>query len=68
MYAFVINLPGFDPPPIAGGLVALIGAYVVGPRSGRFSEEGEPMYMVKQSTTLQTLGTLLLWFGWCGDQ
>jgi Amt family ammonium transporter len=53
-----------SPPCVIGGLVAFIGAAVVGPRSGRFNEEGRPAFMAKQSTMLQTLGTLLLWFGW----
>ena len=36
----------------------------MGPRKGRFDEEGHVMPMSKQSTTLQTLGTLMLWVGW----
>jgi len=49
---------------MTGGLVALIACAVLGPRTGRFSDQGEVMPMSKQSTTLQTLGTLLLWVGW----
>lgn len=45
-----------------GGIVALIGAAVVGPRVGReFGNPPKPSNMM-----LATLGTFILWFGWYG--
>eukprot|EP00756_Hemistasia_phaeocysticola_P036664 Hpha_TRINITY_DN16654_c0_g17::TRINITY_DN16654_c0_g17_i1::g.183302::m.183302/K03320/amt, AMT, MEP; ammonium transporter, Amt family len=59
-----------------GGWAGLIGAWMVGPRKGRFEEtggeDGSPIVYGKaltmrgQSTMLASLGALILWFGWYG--
>ncbi|KAG8464576.1 hypothetical protein KFE25_009944 [Diacronema lutheri] len=49
-----------------GGVCALIGAYVVGPRIGRYDEEGRVIALSGHSSTLQVLGALILWTGWYG--
>ncbi|CAM9513727.1 unnamed protein product, partial [Discosporangium mesarthrocarpum] len=51
---------------MTGGLAALVAMVVVGPRSGRFNQDGTANNMPSQSTVMQTLGTLILWFGWFG--
>eukprot|EP00116_Pleurobrachia_bachei_P006179 sb/3466441/ len=48
---------------MVGGSCALIGAWLVGPRIGRFDKSRK---IAKQNTVFQVLGTLLLWFGWYG--
>lgn len=49
----------------AGGWAALVGALVVGPRLGRYTERGiKPM--PGSSMPLATLGTFILWMGWFG--
>lgn len=49
----------------AGGWAALIGALVIGPRLGRYTERGiKPM--PGSSMPLATLGTFILWMGWFG--
>jgi Amt family ammonium transporter len=58
-----IDFAGSTVVHMVGGLMALIGTIFLGPRSGRFID-GKAQEMVFQSSTLQTLGTLLLWFGW----
>jgi len=56
---------------MTGGLSAIIGAAIIGPRTGRF-EEGSKIFRVTvndmpaYSVVFQTLGTLVLWFGWYG--
>merc|ERR1719235_1229423 len=56
---------------MTGGLSAIIGAAIIGPRQGRF-EEGSKIFRVQvndkpaYSIVWQTLGTLILWFGWYG--
>ena len=48
-----------------GGWAALVGALIVGPRLGRYSERGiKPM--PGSSMPLATLGTFILWMGWFG--
>lgn len=49
-----------------GGSAALIGAYILGPRIGRFGPDGKPSAMPGHSIPLATLGVFLLWFGWFG--
>ena len=48
---------------MTGGWAALVGAKVLGPRSGRFED---PAAFEGHSTPLQAIGTFLLWFGWYG--
>jgi len=51
---------------MVGGFCGLMGAVVLGPRRGRFSEAGELVPMRGHSLPLQVLGTFILWFGWYG--
>jgi len=51
---------------MTGGVAALVGAAIVGPRMGRFDEAGTPLAMPGHSTTLQVMGTFMLWLGWYG--
>lgn len=47
---------------MTGGVVAIVGAYMVGPRAGRvFGSPPRPSNMA-----LASLGTFILWFGWYG--
>ncbi len=49
-----------------GGAAALAGIMVLGPRKGRFDEQGAPVMIVGHNLPLAALGVLLLWFGWIG--
>ena len=51
---------------MTGGIAALVGAAVVGPRKGRFDETMKPIAMPAHNTTFQVLGTMILWVGWYG--
>ena len=51
---------------MTGGVAALVGAAVVGPRTGRFDEKKKPLPMPGHSSTLQVMGTFILWLGWYG--
>jgi Amt family ammonium transporter len=51
---------------MTGGVAALVGCIFLGPRQGRFGLNGDVHAMPAQSVLLQTIGTLLLWFGWYG--
>lgn len=53
---------------MVGGWAAAVGAYILGPRKGKFvfdSSKGKkiPVDIPGHSTTLAVLGTLILWFG-----
>ncbi|KAL2642693.1 hypothetical protein R1flu_010280 [Riccia fluitans] len=52
---------------MVGGVAGLWGAYIEGPRIGRFTRDGSPgMDMRGHNSSLVVLGTFLLWFGWFG--
>ena len=49
-----------------GGVAALMGAWLVGPRFGRFASDGSPRVIGGHNLPLVTLGVFVLWFGWYG--
>jgi len=51
---------------MTGGWAAFVGAAIVGPRTGRYDEAKKPLPMPGHSTTLQVMGTFILWLGWYG--
>lgn len=50
---------------MVGGTAGLIGAIVIGPRKGRFTEPNSAKFK-PHNMTLSALGTIILWFGWYG--
>ena len=51
---------------MCGGAAALIGARVLGPRIGKYTEDGKPNAILGHSLTLGALGVFILWFCWFG--
>jgi len=49
-----------------GGFAALVGAIILGPRTGRFNKEGKPVPMPGSNLTFAALGVFILWVGWYG--
>ncbi len=49
-----------------GGWAALVGCMILGPRIGRFNDDGSPVPMLPSSAALVGLGVFVLWFGWFG--
>ena len=60
----VIDFAGGCVVHVLGGTSAFLGAFILGPRKGRFGKHS--FFMPQQNATFQVLGTLLLWFGWYG--
>jgi len=60
----VIDFAGSSVVHMVGGTTALVGAIFLGPRRGRFSPK--KFKLAQQSAAFQTLGVLILWFGWYG--
>jgi len=50
----------------AGGVAALAGAIVLGPRIGKFGKDGKPRALPGHHIPMALLGTLILLFGWFG--
>lgn len=51
---------------MVGGISALIGAAMLGPRIGKYSKDGKARAIPGHSLTLGALGVFILWFGWYG--
>ncbi len=51
---------------MAGGVAALIGAYLLGPRIGKYNSKGEAQAILGHNLTIGALGVFILWFGWFG--
>ena len=49
-----------------GGFAGLAGAMVLGPRIGRYSEDGKSQPMLGHNIPLAALGVFVLWVGWYG--
>lgn len=49
-----------------GGVAALVGALMVGPRPGRFDADGKPKAIPGHNMGYVALGTIILMFGWFG--
>jgi Amt family ammonium transporter len=51
---------------MVGGISALIGAAMLGPRIGKYGKDRKPKAILGHSITLGALGVFILWFGWFG--
>ena len=51
---------------MTGGVAALAGAMVLGPRIGKYSSDGKPLPMPGHHLPMAMLGTFILLFGWFG--
>ncbi len=49
-----------------GGFVALAGAAVVGPRTGKFNRDGTANILSRHNVPYVVVGTFILFFGWFG--
>lgn len=49
-----------------GGWGALVAAFLLGPRIGKYGKDGSVMPIPGGSMPLATIGTLVLWLGWFG--
>lgn len=51
---------------MVGGVSGLIAAITLGPRVGKYDENGKSKPILGHSLTLGALGVFILWFGWYG--
>lgn len=51
---------------VVGGMTALAGAIVLGPRIGKFDQNGKARAIPGHNLTIGALGIFILWFGWFG--
>ncbi len=51
---------------MVGGFSALIGAWIEGPRIGKYNADGTPNAIPGHNVVIGALGCFILWFGWYG--
>ena len=51
---------------MTGGIAALVGAAILGPRIGKYGKDGKPRAIPGHSIPLAMTGVFILWFGWFG--
>ena len=51
---------------MVGGICALIGAAILGPRIGKYDKNGKPRAILGHNLTFAALGVFILWFCWFG--
>jgi Amt family ammonium transporter len=49
-----------------GGWLSLIGAFILGPRLGKYAADGTPKAIPGHNLVLVCLGVFILWLGWFG--
>jgi len=61
-----VDFAGSSVVHMVGGLAALAGAIVLGPRIGKFTKTGKPVAIPGHHIPMAIVGTLILAFGWFG--
>ena len=51
---------------MVGGICAMIGAAILGPRIGKYDKNGKPHAILGHNITFAALGAFILWFCWFG--
>jgi Amt family ammonium transporter len=61
-----VDFAGSSVVHMVGGVAALAGAIVLGPRLGKFNREGKPVAIPGHHLPMAIVGTFILAFGWFG--
>ena len=51
---------------MVGGVCALVGAKILGPRVGKYGKDGKPRAILGHNLSIAALGVFILWFCWFG--
>jgi Amt family ammonium transporter len=61
-----VDFAGSSVVHMVGGLTALVGAWRLGPRIGKYNKDGTPNVLPAHNVPMYVVGTLILAFGWFG--
>jgi Amt family ammonium transporter len=61
-----VDFAGSSVVHMTGGVMALVGAKLIGPRVGKYKKDGTPNVIPAHNVAMVVTGTLILAFGWFG--
>jgi Amt family ammonium transporter len=61
-----VDFAGSSVVHMCGGVMALTGAWIIGPREGKYDSDGTPNVIPGHNIPMAVLGTFVLAFGWFG--
>ncbi|MCE1199704.1 MAG: ammonium transporter [Marinilabiliales bacterium] len=61
-----VDFAGSSVVHLTGGVLALVGAYMLGPRIGKYNRDGSPNAIPGHNIPMAIVGTFILAFGWFG--
>jgi Amt family ammonium transporter len=61
-----VDFAGSSVVHMTGGVIALVGAKIIGPRQGKYGPRGEVVPIPGHNVAMVVLGTFILTFGWFG--
>jgi len=61
-----VDFAGSSVVHMTGGVIALVGAWIVGPRLGKFNKDGSANPIPGHNIPMAVIGTFILAFGWFG--
>ena len=61
-----VDFAGSSVVHLTGGVIAIVGAVILGPRIGKYNKDGSPNAIPGHSIPMAIIGTFILAFGWFG--
>jgi len=61
-----VDFAGSSVVHMTGGVIGLVGAWMLGPRIGKYNRDGKPNAIPGHNIPMAVIGTLILAFGWFG--
>lgn len=61
-----VDFAGSSVVHLTGGVIALVGAWMLGPRIGKYNKDGSPNAIPGHNIPMALIGTFILAFGWFG--
>ncbi|HTL51105.1 MAG TPA: ammonium transporter [Planctomycetota bacterium] len=61
-----VDFAGSSVVHMTGGVIALVGGYLIGPRLGKYNKDGSANIIPAHSVPMVIIGTFILAFGWFG--
>ncbi|MBI5115013.1 ammonium transporter [Candidatus Poribacteria bacterium] len=61
-----VDFAGSSVVHMTGGVIGLVGAWLLGPRHGKYNKDGTPNPILGHNIPMAVIGTFILAFGWFG--